>query len=926
MMDENVFADFTERVRDRARITDLAGELTRLSQGARPVGLCPFHKETDASFVVYPEENRWKCFGCGRGGSVFDFVMQAEGVDFWGAVLQLAGRYGIQIPEFGTKDKQAAGREQAVRAFLAEYVTKSAELLQKKQQVLAYLANRGISEDSIHEYQIGYGAAIRDPKLRKKAIAAGLIRVVDDQEYELQAGRLIFPVMHHGKVVQITGRSVGRGKPKYIGLAAPIVPMGIHRLRGRQCVLVEGAIDRILLEQAGIPACATVSGNFSRDWLRYCGKDTRFVLAYDADANGAGQAASEKIGRLLFEAGHGVDVLELPEGHDPASYVQENGGDAFKSLMAQAVPYVSYWIRRQPEKPPSGELERILRQAYELIARVDPGLRGPFVREISEKYSVTQGDVRSGLMAWLAEHPTSNGEQRALPGMPTPSDVPDDGRPVIYADDDDLPAVTEQMWEAVRGANQPPQFFRQGGVPIRLKVDDNGAMAAQRWTIDIARYELMKIISWRRRKRSKTGQFEIEAIPSDNRWRNFLSVRDAPLPVLSRITEVPVFAPDGTLQTEPGYHPASRTYYQPAPGIEIPALPNKITDEHIEEAMYVFDDITCDFPFKEPADRAHAFALWLLPFIRDLIPGPTPLHLIEGPSPGSGKGLLMDVLVMPSVGPHIGTVTQAKDEDEWRKLLTAVLSKAQPVVMIDNVAKSLDSGTLSSALTQLVWEGRILGRTEMVDVPIRCVWAATANNPTMSTEIARRAIRIRIDPQVDRPWLREEFRHPNLRAYAMEQRTRLIWAALVICRGWIDAGMTPYSGRPLGSFEQWSRIIGGVCESADVEGFLGNLTEFYEIADIEGSLWRAFVEIWWEKHEDEAVGVAQLFETATDSELWNFGKGSERSQRIVFGKMLVKQRDRVIGEYRIIMAGERQRARQWALLPTKKPNSTQLDT
>ncbi|HUV05823.1 MAG TPA: CHC2 zinc finger domain-containing protein [Armatimonadota bacterium] len=913
--------DFVETIRERAQIVDLAGKVTQLSAGGRPTGLCPFHKEDGPSFTLYPEENRWKCYGCGRGGSVFDFVMQAEGVEFWEAAIRLAGRYGIAIPEFTKKDQQAAAREQAVRAFLAEYVARSHELLWKKPEALAYLADRGITEDSIREYQIGYGIAIKDAQLRKKAVVAGLIKRVDGQEYELQMGRLIFPVVHHGKVLQMCGRTLREAKPKYISLAnagyTPIVPMGMHRLRGRQCVLVEGAIDRILLEQAGIPACSTISASFSRDWLRWLGKDTRFVLAYDADANQAGQAASDKIGRLLFEAGHAVEVLELPEPHDPASYVQENGAESFRSLMAQALPYISYWIRRQPAKAGIEEQQRILRQGYELIACVDRGVRGPFVNELAKRYDLIRGDVRDGLSQYLRDSSKEkDGRGQGLP-LALPEDV-DNGLPVIMADCGDLVVTTAESWDAIRLANQPPQYFRQGRSCLRLEPDDNGALVPVRLNLDLMRHTLVRVSNWRIEKTSKGGfGYMLKSSPSDKQVRDALAIPDIPLPVLTRITEVPVFAPDGTLQTDPGYHAASRTFYQPAVGVEILEIPQEITDGHIQAAVDVFGDIVCEFPFKDVADRAHAFCLWLLPFVRDMIPGPTPLHLIEAPEPGSGKTLLMDVLMMPSVGRHIGTVTQTTDEDEWRKRLTAVFQKAQPVVMIDNVTKSLDSAALSSALAGIVWEERILGKIESLDVPIRCVWVATANNPTMSTEIARKTIRIRIDPQVDRPWLREGFKHRDLRSYTLDNRATLVWAALLICKAWVDRGMAEYQGRPLGSYEHWSRVLGGICETAGIPGFLDNLTEFYEIADIEGGLWRAFVEIWYERHRDRPVGVSELFDTAVESELWSFGKGSERSQRIIFGKMVGRQRDRVIGDFRIVQAGERQRAKQWALQSTK---------
>jgi hypothetical protein len=204
----------------------------------------------------------------------------------------------------------------------------------------------------------------------------------------------------------------------------------------------------------------------------------------------------------------------------------------------------------------------------------------------------------------------------------------------------------------------------------------------------------------------------------------------------------------------------------------------------------------------------------------------------------------------------------------------------------------------------------------MLTMPVRCEWITTANNPTMSTEIARRSIRIRLDPKVDRPWQRDNFLHPDLRTYAADNRGKLIWACLVMIRAWINAGRPRPPVRPLGSYESWSHVIGGVLDHANVGGFLDNLEEFYEVADSEGHEWRVFTAAWWAKHLDQEVGVAELYEIAVETDtldLGKTGKGTERSQRIVLGKKLVKKRDRVVGDYRIVSVGEGVRAAKWRL-------------
>jgi len=932
--------DFIENIRDRASIEEVVGKVVRLSSGSRPIGLCPFHSEDGPSFTVYPEQGRFRCFGCGVGGSVFDFVMLQEGVDFWEAAVRLGDRYGIPLPEYSAKDQAVVAKESEVREILGRFVVASHQKLLKCPEALEYLHSRGITDESIREYQLGLGVGIsskaKHPDVRSKAVEAGLISVKDGREFELMKGRLICPIIRNGRVVQITGRLMPdaegeRGKrksPKYLGLAdkgfTPKQPLNSHRLREKHVALVEGYIDCILLEQEGIAASATTGTVFKDEWLRYCGKDTRFSLCYDTDANQAGQQANEKIGQVFFDAGRAVEVLELPMGHDPASYVLANGGDAFRSELAQAKQYISYWIHRQPASSTAHDVERILQSAYGMLARLDKGIRGRYVAELAAYFKLTRGDVRDGLSDYLKrpaniEHSTSNverGESAGGDGHQVGEVADDDGRPVVYADNEDLDVTTLQVVEAVKSKNSEcPIYFRQGGVPIRLRLDDNGATTAQRWTLDIARHELVQIISWRRTVHKKGGgSFDVVATPKDVQIRNFLSTKDMPLPILSRITDVPVFAPDGSLQTEPGYHAASRTYYVPAAGLEIPPVPDSPTPMDMKKAIDTFDDVVCDFPFVAAADKAHAFCLWLLAFVRDMIPGSTPMHLIEAPSPGSGKGLLMDALVLPSVGSHVGSVTQATDEDEWRKRLTSVIIKGQQVVMIDNVTRMLDSGTLASALTQLVWEDRILGRSESVDVPVRCIWVCTANNPAMSTEIARRCIRVRIDPKRDQPWNRSGFRHVDLRTYVLSCRAEMIWAALTIVRGWIAAGMKPYSGKVLGSFEQWTRVLGGICEHVGIEGFLGNLLELYEQADVEGQQWRAFVEQWWEAFRDRQIGVSELFEIAEKSDLFNFGKVSDHSKKISFGRKLGAQRDRVIGDFQVLQSPQKKaRAVQWML-------------
>jgi hypothetical protein len=294
--------------------------------------------------------------------------------------------------------------------------------------------------------------------------------------------------------------------------------------------------------------------------------------------------------------------------------------------------------------------------------------------------------------------------------------------------------------------------------------------------------------------------------------------------------------------------------------------------------------------------------------------------LIEKPSPGTGATLLVDMLSAPFTGRPIPTMTEGRDEDEWRKRITAKLSGGSPFVLIDNLRRRLDSAAVSAGITSTTWEDRILGVSVMARLPVRCVWLATGNNPAVSTEIARRTVRIRMDAKLDRPWLRNGFRHDNLRQWASEHRGELVWAALTMIRAWIVAGR-PAGGSTLGMFERWSEVMGGILDVASVPGFLSNLTEFYEESDAEGATWRAFLAAWWERFKDNETTVKELWQIAADDACLPLGDKGEQSQRIVLGKMLADRRDRVFdleidGEpLRLLLArgDKHKRAFQWRL-------------
>jgi len=486
----------------------------------------------------------------------------------------------------------------------------------------------------------------------------------------------------------------------------------------------------------------------------------------------------------------------------------------------------------------------------------------------------------------------------------------------IYAKNEHLPEITQEAWTALIAANDPPSIFKHPTGFVRLEYDDDKGLFARTLGQDHLRHILARTAYWYK----VTDSREEPALPPMWCVKDMLVDPDAPLPYLSRIVSFPLFASDGTLHFAPGYHASTRCYYEPQNGLKIPKISQKPTGGEIERARERIVDLLWDFPFTSESEKAHAIALLILPFVRYLIAGATPVHLFEAPLPGSGKTLCAQALTYPALGAPVSSMPEGRNEEEYRKRITSVLLNGPTFVLLDNVTGKLESGAFSSAITSSIWEDRILGKSQIVRLPISCGWIVTANNPSLSSELTRRTVRIRLDPKMDRPWTRDpkNFRHPELLNWARENRGELIWAALTMAQAWIAEGCPEPEGTiALGMFEGWSRVMGGILQVGGVEGFLSNLDEFYEATDAESRTLRSFIECWWDYYEQEEVGASELFNLLLSKDIHlDLGRSTtDRGQKIYLGKLLSSLRDRQFGNYRVEPAGTRQRANLWKLTP-----------
>jgi hypothetical protein len=376
-----------------------------------------------------------------------------------------------------------------------------------------------------------------------------------------------------------------------------------------------------------------------------------------------------------------------------------------------------------------------------------------------------------------------------------------------------------------------------------------------------------------------------------------------------------------------GYHQDDRLWLTSDDSLKLEALPDEPTAEDIAAARtLLIDDLLVDFPFVDESDRAHAIAAMLLPFVRRMIDGPSPMHLIEAPTMGSGKGLLANLISIVATGTACEARTLPENEDELRKMLTAELMKGRPIILLDNAndRKQLHSSSLASVLTSVRWTDRKLGESIMASVPNHAVWLMTANNPNLHLELTRRCIRVRIDPRVDRPWKRTSFKHPEITTWAKENRSTLVRAILTMIRAWMAAGK-PLDPARLGSFERWSSVIGGILHVAGVPGFLANLDQLYEAADVEGQAWREFTAAWWQTFKGEPKKVSELNQFCEDRELMLRlrGDGSARSQQIRLGNALGNCRDRSFDGLRVERTGgatKHKGVAMYALTPADSEN------
>ncbi|MCA1777620.1 MAG: hypothetical protein LC676_19015 [Loktanella sp.] len=296
--------------------------------------------------------------------------------------------------------------------------------------------------------------------------------------------------------------------------------------------------------------------------------------------------------------------------------------------------------------------------------------------------------------------------------------------PTLRADEGDLGRSVSQAWSVIMASNRTPWVYRFAGQPTWVVPDDEGRPVATMLNEERLRHMLARLARWVRE--NAKGEL-LPAPPPIAVVKSVLATPDPALPVLTGIVNTPVFGRTGTLITTPGYHPDARLLYVPAPGFTVPDIPKRPSAEDIAAARrLICDDLFGDFPFTGEAERAHVVALLLLGFMRAMIDGPTPLHLIEKPTPGTGATLMVDAIATILTGTGASVMTEGRDDEEWRKRVTAKLRQIPSIILIDKGHWAGDRK--QTTLWQIPSKDQDAKTVHGIQKPVECMRRPIENN------------------------------------------------------------------------------------------------------------------------------------------------------------------------------------------------------
>jgi DNA primase len=424
-------ADSRDRVRDSVDMLALVSQHTELRRAGPTeyVGRCPFHDERTPSFGVNPVEKVYHCFGCQASGDVFRFVMETEGLDFTGALQSLADRFGVEL-QTEAEDPEAAERRQRrerlqsllgrAAEFYARYLWEAREAGPARE----YLLGRGLSEDTLRSFGVGYAPSAWDRMLtasrragfsEEELLTTGLAqrsKTNPGRIYDRFRERIMFPSADaRGNVLGFGARAMRENQqPKYLNTAEGIVYQkrrvlfGIDRARAAaaragRMILVEGYTDVLALHQAGLENAVGIMGtSLTEEQIGELQKYAK-VLELCLDADRAGQDAMLRAAQLSDRRSLQLRVVPLPEGTDPAEMIERAGADALRERVAASVPFVKFHVERILERHDTSSAEgrdAAFRELQPALKDLPPGAFGDeLLRRVAGRLELSQARLAS---------------------------------------------------------------------------------------------------------------------------------------------------------------------------------------------------------------------------------------------------------------------------------------------------------------------------------------------------------------------------------------------------------------------------------------------------------------------------------------------------------------------------------------------------
>lgn len=451
-----------------------------------------------------------------------------------------------------------------------------------------------------------------------------------------------------------------------------------------------------------------------------------------------------------------------------------------------------------------------------------------------------------------------------------------------------LPEKTSSLWAGVHVNNNPPRLFSFENQIARV----NEAEATVE-VLDLVRskYEFARQVNWLSSVRKGWGA---PTNPCPIVIADAMATPFPPLPILKGVISIPVMTRSGRILQEPGYDTESGLFYVGSrfcrPNIDMQASKK----DALDALKWIEEEVLIDFPFEDDASRAAAISLAILPFVRELISGQTPMYLLDKPSAGTGATMLTKALLLPYLGKEISVKPWTSSEEERRKQITAHMMSGGGPFFFDNMSNYINSDVLAMALTAETWSDRVLQTSRMVNLQNRSIWAATGNNPNFHWQIARRIARIRLVPKTADPTQRTGFKHPELLNWVSENRQKFVENILTILVAWSNAGQPAFTGKALASYESWSRVMGGILEFLEVPGFLANLDSFKESQDNDGQATLELIQLWWDEFQGGPMRGAKFFDTFKNTEAAGFWEApSDKGRSTKAGRWLQTLKDRI---------------------------------